>query len=270
MILFLHACCAPDLTVSYKRLKDLGYEPVVYFYNPNIYPEKEYIKRFNEVKNLQKAWDFKLIEGEYEPSVYNEKIKGKETDKKNRCIECIELRLKNTIFMARKLGFTLYSSSLLASPRKSHEDILNLTKELELEYTEIKFKYLNFRSNNGIKESSKICKTYNIYRQDYCGCVFSLLESNKYEEESKNDNFKNLEEVVGNEYASKIFKYYKADLLRVPEDISYEFLLMGGINSLRYLKPQIVLIKKEIANDFNILKSGRYKIGNWKTKIIIW
>jgi hypothetical protein len=172
--------------------------------------------------------------------------------------------------MAKKLGFTLYSSSLLASPRKSHEDILNLTKELELEYIEIKFKYLNFRSNNGIKESSKICKTYNIYRQDYCGCVFSLLESKKYEEESKNDNFRKLEEVVGKEYASKIFKYYKADLLRVPEDISYEFLLIDGINSLRYLKPQIVLIKKEIANDFNILESGRYKIGNWKTKIIIW
>lgn len=272
MTLFLHVCCAPDLTVSYKRLVEQGYEPVVYFYNPNIFPEEEYIKRFDEVKKLQRVWHFKLIQGKYEPSVYYNRIKGNEYNKRNRCLECIRLRLNSTIFLAKELEFTIYSSSLLASPRKSHEDILNISKELEHEYEDqnIKFKYLNFRSNNGIKESSKICKTYNIYRQDYCGCVFSLSESKKYEEESKRDNFKKLEKIVGEEYANKLFNYYKTDLLRVPEDVPYEFLLIDGINSLKYLKPQIVLIKKEIANDFGLSESGRYKIGNWKTKIIIW
>ena len=81
MTLFLHVCCAPDLTVSYKRLDEQGYEPVVYFYNPNIFPEEEYIKRFDEVKKLQRVWHFKLIQGKYEPSVYYNRIKGNEYNK---------------------------------------------------------------------------------------------------------------------------------------------------------------------------------------------
>jgi len=268
--LLLHVCCAPDLTISYKKLKALGYEPIVYFYNPNIYPEEEYIKRFNEVKKLQMVWNFELIEGEYEPSIYFERIKGHEFNKYNRCLECIKLRLENSLIFANEYRFSQYTSSLLASPRKSHNDILNIVKKIELSNKNIRFQYINFRSNNGIKESSKMCKTYNIYRQDYCGCAFSLSESKKYEEESRRNNYEELKKVVGEDYANAFFNYYKTDLLRIPEDIPYEFLVKEGINSLKYLKPQIVLIRKEIASDFGILKSGRYKIGDWKTKIIVW
>jgi hypothetical protein len=272
----LHVCCAPDLTVSYRKLVEQGYEPVVFFYNPNIYPFQEYSKRLNEVKKLRDIWGFQLYVGDYEPDKFLERIKGEENSltankegSPKRCSECMKLRLEKTKSEAKQMNFSIYSTTLLASPRKSHDDILEITNNLDKEENP-SFKYVNFRSDNGVHMAAQICKTYNIYRQNYCGCSFSLEESKRYEEESKQKNYKSLVEILGEELTQKYFKYYKKDLLRIPQDIPAKFLEKVGLQFLKYFKPQIILIKKEIAQDFNILTSSRYKIDNWKGKVILW
>jgi hypothetical protein len=274
--IFLHVCCAPDLTVSYRKLVEQGFEPVVFFYNPNIYPLQEYSKRLDEVKKLRDIWGFQLYVGDYEPDKFLERIKGENNsltankeDSPNRCYECMKLRLEKTKSEAKRMNFSIYSTTLLASPRKSHDDILEITDNLDMEENP-SFKYVNFRSDNGVHMAAQICKTYNIYRQNYCGCSFSLEESKRYEEESKQKNYKSLVEILGEELTQKYFKYYKKDLLRIPQDIPAKFLEKVGLQFLKYLKPQIILIKKEIAQDFNIFTSSRYKIDNWKGKVILW
>jgi len=274
--IFLHVCCAPDLTVSYRKLVEQGFEPVVFFYNPNIYPLQEYSKRLDEVKKLRDIWGFQLYIGDYEPDKFLERIKGENNsltankeDSPNRCYECMKLRLEKTKSEAKRMNFSIYSTTLLASPRKSHDDILEITDNLDMEENP-SFKYVNFRSDNGVHMAAQICKTYNIYRQNYCGCSFSLEESKRYEEESKQKNYKSLVEILGEELTQKYFKYYKKDLLRIPQDIPAKFLEKVGLQFLKYFKPQIILIKKEIAQDFNILTSSRYKIDNWKGKVILW
>jgi hypothetical protein len=274
--IFLHVCCAPDLTVSYRKLVEQGFEPVVFFYNPNIYPLQEYSKRLDEVKKLRDIWGFQLYVGDYEPDKFLERIKGENNsltankeDSPNRCYECMKLRLEKTKSEAKRMNFSIYSTTLLASPRKSHDDILEITDNLDMEENP-SFKYVNFRSDNGVHMAAQICKTYNIYRQNYCGCSFSLEESKRYEEESKQKNYKSLVEILGEELTQKYFKYYKKDLLRIPQDIPAKFLEKVGLQFLKYFKPQIILIKKEIAQDFNILTSSRYKIDNWKGKVILW
>ncbi|TDX16417.1 MULTISPECIES: epoxyqueuosine reductase QueH [Petrotoga] len=280
MKIFLHVCCAPDLTVSYRKLVEQGYDPVVFFYNPNIYPAQEYSKRLNEVKKLRDIWGFQLYEGDYEPEKFLERIKGENNSLKrpeggsrkgspNRCYECMKLRLEKTKAETKRLNFSLYSTTLLASPRKSHSDILEIANNLGKEENP-SFKYVNFRSNNGVHMAAILCKTYNIYRQNYCGCSFSLNESKRYEEESKQKNYKNLVELISEELTQKYFKYYKKDLLRIPQDIPAKLLENVGLHFLKYLKPQIILMKKEIAQDFNIVTSSRYKIDNWKGKVILW
>ncbi|RLL85186.1 epoxyqueuosine reductase QueH [Petrotoga sp. Shatin.DS.tank11.9.2.9.3] len=276
MKIFLHVCCAPDLTVSYRKLVEQGFEPVVFFYNPNIYPLQEYSKRLDEVKKLRDIWGFQLYVGDYEPDKFLERIKGENNsltankeDSPNRCYECMKLRLEKTKSEAKRMNFSIYSTTLLASPRKSHDDILEITDNLDMEENP-SFKYVNFRSDNGVHMAAQICKTYNIYRQNYCGCSFSLEESKRYEEESKQKNYKSLVEILGEELTQKYFKYYKKDLLRIPQDIPAKFLEKVGLQFLKYFKPQIILIKKEIAQDFNILTSSRYKIDNWKGKVILW
>jgi len=266
--IFLHVCCAPDLTVSYRKLVEQGYEPVGFFYNPNIYPFQEYSKRLNEVKKLSSSWGFKLYEGDYEPDKYIERIKGNEKSSK-RCYECMKMRLEKAKEEAQRLNFSIYSTTLLASPRKSHSDILEITNNLDKEESPA-FNYVNFRSNNGVHMAAKLCKTYDIYRQSYCGCSFSLYESKRYEEESRQENYKSLVEMVGEKLTQKYFVYYKKDLLRIPQDIPAKLLKNFGLHFLKHLKPQITLMKKEIAQEFNIGTTSRYKIDNWKGKIILW
>lgn len=265
MKIFLHVCCAPDLTVSYERLIINNFEPTLFFFNPNIYPFDEYKKRKDEVLKLSKIWNLNIIEDIYTPKKFYDNISN---NFDSRCSECIRFRLKESAKKAKELNYEFFSTTLLASPRKSHE-IINKWGEYFADLYGIKFYYENFRSNNGVKRSAELCRTYNIYRQKYCGCKFSKKEAIDFENKSKENNFDKLINLVGDKEAKKIFKFYKKDLLRIPEDISSIYLYNFGTEIIKILKPVITIIKKDIADDFN-LKNGRVKIGNWKGKFLIW
>jgi len=263
--IFLHVCCAPDLTVSYEKLIERNYNPSLFFYNPNIHPKDEYIKRKDEVIKLSKIWNLDMIEDLYDPEDFHSYV----TEKlENRCSECIKFRLKEAAKKSKDLGFDNYTTTLLASPRKSHK-IIKEWGEYFAEKYNINFVYINFRSNNGVKRAAEICRNYDIYRQNYCGCIYSIKEAKEIEQKSRLSNYNNLSKLLGEEKAKIAFNFYKKDILKFPEDLSSELLYLGGLEVIKNLKPVITLIKKDIANDFN-LKTGRVKIDRWKGKFLIW
>ncbi|BBE31694.1 hypothetical protein OSSY52_18350 [Tepiditoga spiralis] len=264
MKIFLHVCCAPDLTISYKRLIELGYTPTTYFYNPNIHPKSEYEKRLNAYYQLKEIWNFKEIKAEYNIKKFFDNL-----DLNKRCESCIEHRIIQTAKIAQKNGFKQFTTTLLASPRKSHEMIIKCGKKAEKLYN-IEFKYFNFRENSGISKAAKMCRTLNIYRQNYCGCSYSIFEAKQITKKSKEQKFNELKHLIGEEKAKQLFYLFKKDILKVPEDLSYIYLKKYGLKLIKLLKPRIILMKKEIANELNINKSGRKKVNGWRGKFIIW
>ncbi|KAF2955914.1 hypothetical protein AS160_08455 [Marinitoga sp. 38H-ov] len=262
--MFLHVCCAPDLVLAHKKLKEKNIEYTSFFYNPNIFPYTEYEKRYNAFLKLKKMWSFEEIKSEYTHNDFLDEVKNIDVkDEKKRCYKCMYIRMKKTVIKAKELGYTYFSTTLLSSPRKDHNDIKEIAENLCKEYN-INFYYENFRSNNSISEGAKFCKTNNIYRQLYCGCEFSLKEAENLRLKSLEKRKKKLLEKLDFNFEHLLNK----DLLKIPEDLYPYYLYKHGIDILKDLKPKIILIKKDIAKDFNI-KNGRNKIGNWKAKFIV-
>jgi len=173
--ILLHACCGICSGYPVSYLKDAGYSVVVYFYNPNIYPEAEYQKRLEAEKALCAHFDCELIEGKYEPEIYYEFIKGleQEPEKGARCSKCFELRFRSAAKLAKKLGIETFTTSMVISPHKNYEKLTSIGEKIAQEYN-LKYLSTNFRKNDGFLKTNKIAKELNLYRQNYCGCKFAM------------------------------------------------------------------------------------------------
>lgn len=173
--ILLHACCGICSSYPISYLKDTGYDVVVYFYNPNIYPASEYQKRLEAEKTLCAAMNCKLIEGIYEPEVYLEYIKGleNEPEKGLRCNKCFELRLQASAKLAKELGINLFTTSIGISPHKNYEKLTRIAEKTAQEHR-LEYLAVNFRKNDGFLKTNKISKGLNLYRQNYCGCKFAM------------------------------------------------------------------------------------------------
>jgi len=172
--LLLHICCGVCGVYISKLLK-LNYILELFFYNPNIFPKKEYLKRLNEAKKIAKIYNLNLIIGEYKHSEWLKKIKGHEKDREGgeRCEICYALRIKETALLAGKKGFDYFTTTLSVSPRKRSEIISRIGNNLSKKYQAI---YLdrNFKKQDGFKKTIELSKTLDLYRQNYCGCEFSI------------------------------------------------------------------------------------------------
>lgn len=152
----------------------MGYSVVVYFYNPNIFPQEEYEKRLEAQKVLCKHFDCELIIGDYESDVYYEYVRGleEEPEKGLRCDKCFELRLRKAAEVAKELGIEAFTTSMVISPHKNYEKLTqigqNIAKDMDLTYFSE-----NFRKNDGFLKTNQISKSLNLYRQNYCGCKFA-------------------------------------------------------------------------------------------------
>lgn len=174
--LLLHSCCAPCSSYVLTYLAEY-FKITVFYYNPNIYPESEYNYRVNEVKRLIEELPVKnkisFVEGEYDPNLFFETVKGLENEEegKERCFKCYELRIKEAAEIAKSDGFDYYTTTLSISPHKNAEKL----NEIGERYADEKTKHLpsDFKKKNGFKESVRLSEKYNLYRQNYCGCVFS-------------------------------------------------------------------------------------------------
>lgn len=179
--LLLHSCCAPCSSYVIEYLSDY-FNITVFYYNPNISYESEYIHRLNEQKRLisQMATKYPVtvIESDYNSKDFFDVCKGLENEKEGgkRCEKCFYLRLQNTAKLAKKENFDFFATTLTISPLKNAELINSIGEEIEKQYN-VKYLCSDFKKKNGYKRSIELSKQYSLYRQNYCGCIFSKKES---------------------------------------------------------------------------------------------
>ena len=172
--LLLHSCCGPCST-SVIELLSKYFDIDVYYYNPNIYPEDEFIKRKEEQKRLLSSLGIKYIEGEYDYNLFKEKTAGLEPEPEGgaRCKACINFRMEETSKYAKDNGYDFFTTTLSVSPYKNSKMINEIGYNLEKEYG-VKYLYSDFKKKDGYKRSIELSNKYDLYRQDYCGCQHSL------------------------------------------------------------------------------------------------
>ena len=175
--LLLHACCGPCSTHTINLLNKY-FDITVFYDNSNIDTLDEFNKRLEELRKVISQFDnVKLIVAEYNPKSYYDVVKGLEQlgEFSKRCYKCMELRMKNTYNYATENGFDFYTTTLSISPYKNSEWINEIGYRLA-ENGQVKFLYSNFKKEEGYKNSIKMSIDLDLYRQHYCGCIFSKNE----------------------------------------------------------------------------------------------
>lgn len=172
--LLLHSCCGPCSTHVINVLKD-RYDLTIFYYNPNIFPKQEYQKRLEEQKRYARLMGIDVIEGEWDENEFLTLAKGHELDKEGgeRCKICFKIRLQKTAQLAKEKGFDMFATTLSVSPHKNTMLINEVGSEIS-QAEGIDFLPENFKKQNGYLESIQLSKKYNLYRQNYCGCRFSI------------------------------------------------------------------------------------------------
>ncbi len=167
--LLLCICCAPCATQSIEKLLE-DYEITLLYANSNIFPEEEYKKRLNNTEKLAEIYNLPHIEAEYDHQAWKDFIKGleDEPEKGKRCEKCFEFNLSAGAKFAAENNFDFFTTTLTISPHKSSETIFAVGKNFD------KFLPIGFKKNNGFKKSLELSRKHNLYRQNYCGCEFSI------------------------------------------------------------------------------------------------
>jgi len=172
--MLLHTCCAVCASYPIEYLSD-KFDVSILYYNPNIYPKSEYQKRLKDLKTLSNLKGVYLIIGDYENHVFEESVKGfeNEPEGKKRCEICFKIRLEKTAEIAEKYKYDWFASTLTLSPHKDHKIINSIAKEAAERY-KIQYYESNFKKNDGFKKANLISNQLGFYRQNYCGCRYSL------------------------------------------------------------------------------------------------
>ncbi len=172
--LLLHSCCAPCSSYVLEYLEPY-FKITVLYYNPNIEPINEYLKRKEEQINFIKKVhpNINILDVTYDNELYNKTVEGLEKEKEggNRCYKCYKLRIEKAASLANN-KYEYFGTTLSVSPHKNANFINEIGKELEQKYNS-KFLISDFKKNEGYKRSIILSKEYNLYRQDYCGCKYS-------------------------------------------------------------------------------------------------
>ncbi len=178
--LLLHCCCAPCSSYVVEYLSNY-FRITTFYYNPNIFPQEEYAHRVAELKRFVSEFPTRypvnFIEGAYEPKRYYEAVKGLEREKEGgaRCRKCFELRLGEAAKTARELGCDYFTTTLSISPMKD-ATLLNEIGETMGEKYGVRHLPSNFKRKGGFLRSTELSREYGLYRQDFCGCVYSKAE----------------------------------------------------------------------------------------------
>jgi len=244
--LMLHSCCGPCSSYVLEYLSEF-FSITVFYYNPNIYPSEEYWYRVNEqqkIIDLTNAKNpIKMITGRYDTERFYNMARGMEDVKEggSRCHRCYEMRLRETAEMAKKEGFDYFTTTLTISPHKDSQ-VLNKIAEDIANQIGIESLPSDFKKKGGYKRSCEITREHGLYRQDYCGCVYSKKEM---EERNLARDKKNLREHV-KEVSDKLDREY----MRVSEDIIFEKIF----NSKEYKEANRIFTYVGINNELNTKK----------------
>lgn len=181
--LLLHSCCAPCSSAVLERLT-AAFDIMVFFYNPNIAPEAEFLHRVDEQRRLIAQMPhegaIELIQGEYDDQAFYALAKGLEQvpEGGERCTRCFRLRLGRTAKLAAEKGFDYFTTTLSISPLKDAQRLNQIGAEFA-EQAGVKYLFSDFKKKNGYKRSCEMSAEYGLYRQDYCGCIYSKMERDR-------------------------------------------------------------------------------------------
>ena len=180
--LLLHSCCGPCSTHTIEVLKS-NYDLTILYYNPCIFPQEEFQKRLEEQQRYADIVGVKVITLPYDEQEFLSKVKGLELEKEGgkRCEVCFEVRLRQTARLCKQLGFDLFTTTLSVSPHKNTAKINEVGRKVACEEG-VKFLEENFKKKDGYLDSIRISKQYDLYRQNYCGCRFSIRKEGYGEE----------------------------------------------------------------------------------------
>ena len=192
--ILLHSCCGPCSSYVITYLTNF-FDITILYYNPNISPYEEYLKRKEEqikiIKELNKIYENKIdiIDCDYDNEIYEKNIKGleKEPERGKRCEICYEMRIKKTAEIAKENNYDYFCTTLSVSPFKNATLINQIGEKMEKEYT-INWLYSDFKKKDGYKKSIALSQKYNLYRQNYCGCIYSQKNLQVINKNNRNSN----------------------------------------------------------------------------------
>jgi len=172
--MLLHVCCANCVLHPYETLKN-DFDVTLYFYNPNIHPDKEYDKRLSCARQAAEKYGLTLIEGPYDKNNWLDMTYDYRNDPEgaNRCEVCFNIRLEKTAVFAAENGYDIFATTLSVSPHKNSKIINNTGKMLSEKYG-VEFFEADFKKQDGFKKTMLLSKELDLYRQNYCGCVYSI------------------------------------------------------------------------------------------------
>ena len=201
--LLLHSCCAPCSGDIMKRLLDSGIDYTVFFYNPNIHPYDEYLLRKEENMNFAKKYNISFVDADYDPRKWFEMTKGMEyePERGKRCTTCFDMRFIKTAEYAHNNGFDIISSTLGISRWKNMEQINKSGIYAVSKFKDITYWTYNWRKENGSHRMIEVSKDEGFYMQEYCGCVYSLRDTNKWREKNSREKI-----TIGVNYYSHLHK----------------------------------------------------------------
>lgn len=181
--LLLHSCCAPCSSAVLEQLTRV-FDITVFFYNPNIAPEEEFIHRVEEqrrfIDELPHGGVIELIRGKYDDETFYALAKGLEEAPEGgeRCTRCFRLRLGKTAQLAAEQGFDYFTTTLSISPLKDAQRLNAIGSELAAQFG-VPYLFSDFKKKNGYRRSCELSAEYGLYRQDYCGCIYSRMERDR-------------------------------------------------------------------------------------------
>ncbi len=178
----LHSCCAPCSGEVMEAMLDAGLDITIYFYNPNIHPREEYDLRKDENIRFAEKMGIPFIDADYDSSNWFTRVRGLEwePEKGKRCTECFDMRFERTALYAHEHGFKLYTSCLGISRWKNMKQINDCGHRAAARYPDVQYWDYNWRKGGGSDRMLDISKRENFYQQEYCGCIYSLRDTNKY------------------------------------------------------------------------------------------
>ena len=187
--LLLHSCCAPCAGEIMEAVAISNIETTVFFYNPNIHPQEEYEIRKDENKRFCEKLGFNFIDADYDKDNWFERIKGLENEPERgaRCTQCFDMRFERSALYAKENGFKVYATTLGISRWKDMDQINSSGEKAADRYDEIKYWDFNWRKKGGAARMIEISKREQFYQQEYCGCVYSLRDTNKWRQANNKD-----------------------------------------------------------------------------------
>ena len=187
--LLLHSCCAPCAGEVMEALAASNIETTVYFYNPNIHPKEEYEIRKKENKRFCDKLVFESIDGDYDKDNWFERVKGLENEPERgaRCTECFDMRFERSALFAKENNFGVYATTLGISRWKDMNQINASGTRSAERYSDVTYWDFNWRKQGGASRMIEISKREEFYQQEYCGCVYSLRDTNRWRQKNDKD-----------------------------------------------------------------------------------